>query len=212
MAHIPINNDVVLDSIIDELKTKHHCHTIILYGSRARGDYTLISDYDVAGISSSGKKQRIARFDDKHQVYLDVFVYPESELSLLNDEHLNMADGVVIIEQDAFGTNLLTQLKQMINKPELISDNEINVRKVWYKKMADRAAIGDIEGRYRHIWAIFTILEDYFVFNSVRYQGPKKAFQYLEQHDRKTLALFNEVLNNTTNVDALNRLIERVIA
>lgn len=211
MSDISLENDVVLRLIVEELEEKYHCHTVILYGSRARGDYTLTSDYDVAGISQAREKQRIARFDDLHNVYHDIFIYPENDFSPLQEEHLNMADGRVVVETNNFGKNLLNQLKHFLSEPPLISENEIQTRKVWYKKMATRAEVNDLEGKYRHIWAIFTILEDYFVFAGMRYQGPKKAFQYLKQHDSKTLALFNEVLNNTQDVDALNRLIANII-
>lgn len=206
-----IENDVVLRSIVEELKDKYHCHTVILYGSRARGDYTSTSDYDVAGISQSGVKHRIARFDHLHNVYHDIFIYSENDFSSLQEEHLNMADGKVIIEANSFGKNLLSQLKQFLNEPAPISENEIQTRKVWYKKMAARAAVGDIEGKYRHVWAIFAILEDYFVFRAMRYEGPKKAFQYLEQHDSKTLALFNKALSNMQDVEILNKLIANIV-
>ncbi|MFA5960979.1 MAG: nucleotidyltransferase domain-containing protein [Tatlockia sp.] len=204
-----IENDVVLRSIVEELKNKYHCHTVILYGSRARGDYTPTSDYDVAGISQSSEKHRIARFDPLHNVYHDIFIYSENDFSTLQEEYLNMSDGKVIIEANNFGKNLLNQLKHF--EPALISENEIQTRKVWYKKMAARAAVGDIEGKYRHIWAIFAILEDYFVFRAMRYEGPKKAFQYLEQHDPKTLALFNKALNNMQDVEILNKLIASIV-
>jgi len=207
-----IENDVVLRSIVEELKNKYHCHTVILYGSRARGDYTPTSDYDVAGISQSGEKYRIARFDHLHNVYHDIFIYSENDFSPLQEEHLNMADGKVIIEVNNFGKNLLSQLQHFLNELAPISENEIQTRKVWYKKMAARAAVGDIEGKYRHIWAIFAILEDYFVFRAMRYEGPKKAFQYLEQHDPKTLALFNKALNNMQDVELLNRLIANIVS
>lgn len=212
MNDISIENDVVLRVIVEELEEKYDCHTVILYGSRARGDYTLASDYDVAGISQSGEKQRIARFDDLHNVYHDIFIYPENDFSPLQEEHLNMVDGKVIVQANNFGSNLLNQLKHFLNEPAFISENEIQTRKVWYKKMASRAEVGDLEGKYRHIWAIFAILEDYFVFAGIRYQGPKKAFQYLEQHDLKTLALFHEALTNTQDIDALNKLIANIVA
>lgn len=76
-------NDIVLQSIITELTSLHDCHTIILYGSRARGDFTSTSDYDVAGITKSGEKKRIARFDETHKVYHDIFIYPESALDTM---------------------------------------------------------------------------------------------------------------------------------
>ena len=208
---IYLKNDPVLDLIIDELTLIHQCHTIILYGSRARGDYTITSDYDVAGISKEGEKQRIARLDQNNGVYLDIFIYPENEFAVLKQEHLNMADGIVIIDSNEFGKNLISKLNIIISEPEQVPNDEIQARKIWYKKMLFRASRGDLEGQYRHIWAIFTILEDYFVFRGLRYQGPKKAFQYIEMHDQETLALFHDALSNTNDLDALARLIGKIV-
>ena len=72
-------NDKILISIVEELQTIYHCHTIILYGSRARGDFKPTSDYDVAGITSIGDKKWIARFDEKNQVFHDIFIFPEKQ-------------------------------------------------------------------------------------------------------------------------------------
>ena len=73
-----------------------------------------------------------------------------------------------------------------------------------------RRSTRDLEGKYRHIWSIFTILEDYFVFRELRYQGPKKAFQYLKERDPETLSLFDEVLSNTNDFDSLKKLITKI--
>jgi predicted nucleotidyltransferase len=194
---ISLETDTVLQLIVDELTSQYHCHTIILYGSRARGDFTSTSDYDVAGIAKKGKKHRIARFDEIHQVYHDIFVYPESDFDVIFAEYLCMSDGIVVIEKAHFGTQLLKKLSAAITLPESIPHDEIAARKVWYQKMLARAFTRDLEGKYRHIWAIFTLLEDYFVFKELRYQGPKKAFQYLKIHDQETLKLFNEAITNT---------------
>ena len=208
---MPFNNDPVLNLIIKELMSIHHCHTIILYGSRARGDHTSTSDYDVAGISKSGETKRIARIDPTYEAYLDIFIYPENDLSPLRPEHLTMSDGIVLVDSNEFGTNLLAKLKLMANEPEAISEDEIQVRKVWYKKMLSRASVRDLEGKYRHIWAIFVILEDYFDFRKLRYHGPKKAFQYLEQHDQEALSLFEQALSNTDDLKILEELIRHVV-
>lgn len=91
-----------------------------------------------------------------------------------------------------------------------ITSDEITVRKVWYKKMLARASTKDLEGKYRHIWALYTILEDYFAFKGLRYQGPKKAFHYLEIHDPEILPLFDEALSNIGNLDILEKLIKKI--
>lgn len=203
-------NDIVLRSIVDELISAHHCHTIILYGSRARGDFTASSDYDVAGIKETGEKERIARFDKKHGIYHDIFVYPECAFNVISDEHLCMSDGIVVIEKADFGTELLQKLATVMESSVSITPGEITVRKVWYKKMLARASTRDLEGKYRHIWALYAILEDYFAFRGLRYQGPKKAFHYLKVHDPEILSLFDEALSNIGNTDVLEKLIKKI--
>ena len=55
--------DKILCSIVEKLQTTYHCRAIILYGSRARGDFKSTSDYDVAGFTAIDNKKWIARFD-----------------------------------------------------------------------------------------------------------------------------------------------------
>lgn len=48
-------------ALVTELKRSHHAHTIILYGSRARGDATAESDIDVACFADIAETTRDAR-------------------------------------------------------------------------------------------------------------------------------------------------------
>lgn len=206
----PWKQDPILRAIVEELKIEHHCHTIILYGSRARGDSTKTSDYDVAGITALGNKKWIARFNEEQQIFHDIFIFPEHELTIPLASHLHMTDGIVLQDHEDFGANLLNKLKGMACEPEVLSADETTSRKVWYRKMHHRAQVRDIEGKYRHIWAIFSILEDYFSLKKLRYEGPKKAFQYLATHDPDTLNLFEQVLSNTNDLELLKQLIEKI--
>lgn len=52
------------EEIIQELK-KISAHTIILFGSRARGDFTFFSDIDMMVFRDDIKSYKIARWD-KH--------------------------------------------------------------------------------------------------------------------------------------------------
>jgi uncharacterized protein len=205
-------NDTTLRSIVEELQHLYHCHTIILYGSRARGDFKPTSDYDVAGITTVGDKKWIARFDENHQVFHDIFIFPEKELVSPNETHLQMSDGIVIIDHNDIGKHLIETLKKIEKEPLSITADEIQARKIWYQKMLSRAEVGDLEGKYRHIWSIFTILEDYFAFKKLRYQGPKKAFQYLTEHNPDILNLFEHALSNTNDIKSLKQLIEKIIS
>jgi hypothetical protein len=49
------------------------------------------------------------------------------------------------------------------------------------------------------------------IFMGLRYEGPKKAFQYLKIHDTEILLLFDEALSNTSNFDALEKLIKKLL-
>ena len=202
--------DKILCSIVEELQTIYHCHIIVLYGSRARGDFKSTSDYDVAGFTSIDDKKWIARFDQKHQVFHDIFIFPEKELAAPNDTHLQMSDGIVILDHNDIGKHFLETLKHMENDSLSITDDEIQARKVWYQKMLARAEVGDLEGKYRHIWSIFTILEDYFAFKKMRYHGLKKAFQYLNKYDPDVLNLFEGALSDTNNLKLLKQLVEKI--
>lgn len=48
------NNDRILEIPVHELIDRHHGHTIVLYGSRSRGDWTKESDYDLMGFREVG--------------------------------------------------------------------------------------------------------------------------------------------------------------
>lgn len=208
MPQASFKTNPVINAIIDELTKIYHCHTIILYGSRARGDFTETSDYDIAGITDKSiKKEWIARFDEINHIYHDIFIYPENELFEPNESHLQMSDGIILTEQNGFGTRLLNQLNTLIDEPLASDVNELRGRAIWYKKTLSRAEANDLEGKYRQIWMIHSLLEDYFFFRDLRFLGPKKAFQYLELHDKTTLGLFAKVLNDPINTEKLKTLI-----
>jgi predicted nucleotidyltransferase len=49
-----MNEEQTLAEIVQTLTVDHGCHAVILYGSRARGDFQSTSDWDVAGIREVG--------------------------------------------------------------------------------------------------------------------------------------------------------------
>ena len=54
------------DALVAELVSAHRAHTIILYGSRARGDATAESDIDVATFAEVPTTLRDARASGAH--------------------------------------------------------------------------------------------------------------------------------------------------
>jgi predicted nucleotidyltransferase len=58
-----MNEEQALAEIVQTLTVDHGCYAVILYGSRARGDFQPTSDWDVAGIREAGAAAplRVAR-------------------------------------------------------------------------------------------------------------------------------------------------------
>src|SRR3954453_6863106 len=83
----------------------HGCHTIILYGSRARGDADAGSDVDLLCIRDDGPAIRDSRVID--DVYFDAFGYPQRVLATPDAALLRILGGRVMRERDGAGTALL---------------------------------------------------------------------------------------------------------
>src|ERR1041385_7486137 len=104
--------DPHVDALVEELRNKFHCHTFILYGSRARGDAKDTSDYDILGITTEGDTVvRDARIWNGY--YLDAFIYPESFLGSLDESLLKLKGGIVLVERDGIGSDLLKRIETL---------------------------------------------------------------------------------------------------
>jgi predicted nucleotidyltransferase len=185
-----MKKDLTLNRIIKTLKTKHRCHTVILYGSRARGDFTSTSDYDVMGVSRTAKEMtRIAR--KVNGSYWDLWIFPEKKLRKPDQSSLYMKDGVVLIERNQFGTKLLKKLERIHHAgPKKPPKWETELKRTWLEKTYSRSRQKDPEGRFRRIWLIIGLLEDYFVLRGKWYEGSKASLAWLKENDPQTFKQF----------------------
>lgn len=203
------HEDPLLEVAVNELISKHGCHTILLYGSRARGDWTEISDYDLMGVRAKGGKLRLAkRLKGK---YLDVFIFNGKDLKTAGEHHLYMKGAQVLVEKNDFGKKFLKKLAVVARKKFKPSPkDEIDTRRIWAHKMLERIAVGDIEGNYRRSWLQEALLMDYFEIRKKRFTGSKESFAWLKKNDLETYTLYDRVLSNPTDLTALKSLVERV--
>jgi hypothetical protein len=103
-----------LDRICQRLEARYGCHTILLYGSRARGEARADSDFDVAGFRDAGDAVREAR--DIDGFYLDAWVYPTARAERPTDL-LHLRGARVLRERDGLGTRLLARLETLAKEP-----------------------------------------------------------------------------------------------
>ncbi|MBO9666125.1 MAG: nucleotidyltransferase domain-containing protein [Bdellovibrio sp.] len=203
------NDDSFLEEAVNELLNKYKCHTVLLYGSHARGDATDKSDYDLLGVRKSGKNVRLA--EKRNGTFLDVFISPEKDLKKIGEEHLYMKEAKVLVESGNFGSQFIRKLKTVAKKPyQPLPPDEIQTRRVWAHKMLERIEVGDIEANYRRSWLHEALLADYFALRKKRYGGSKESFAWLKKNDLPTYKLFENVLKKPTDLKLLKKLVERV--
>lgn len=203
--------DRILELAVNDLVEKHECHTIILYGSRSRGDWTEESDYDLMGFRDQGEKFRDARLIEGK--YLDAFVYPVQDVIGHEEDFLRIRKATVLLEKEAYGTNLLLKLDQIFAAgPKLLPDDELQTIRIWIKKMLSRIAKGDIEGNYRRVWLQYDLIESYFVLRRKWYLGPKEAFRWLGENDPESYDLFDRALKPNAELIDLQQLAEKVLS
>lgn len=203
--------DRVIELAMNDLVGQHRCHTVILYGSRSRGDWTDESDYDLIGFRDEGDKFRDARVIEGK--FLDAFVYPVKDLIEHEKDFLRIRKGTILLEKDGFARNLLKKLDSVFDEgPKPLPEDELQAIRVWIGKMLARIAKGDLEGNYRRAWLQYDLIESYFALRRKWYLGPKEAFRWLSENDPTAYSLFDFALKPGAALVDIQRLAERVLA
>jgi uncharacterized protein len=203
--------DPIFQNMLNHLKTKFNCHTIILYGSRARGlGVTDSSDYDLIAIRRTGENLREAcEFEGR---FLDAWIYSESILKKIDSSFLRIRNGLVIEQKKDLATKLLKKIDEIFNAgPIPTPEWESALISSWLQKMFQRSALKDIEGNYRRHWLLFDCLESYFKLRNLWYHGPKESFNWLETYDRKVYLAFEKALSTNAKEVDIKNLIELVL-
>lgn len=200
---------VALAKLVAEMRA-HGAHTLLLYGSHARGDATAESDVDVAAFADVPETYRDARLFEG--VFLDAFIYPTSLAeSAPTEELLKLGGSHVLIDDRGLAAPLLERVAELESAPvEPLPDHEVQTRRVWARKMVARIARGDIEAHYRRHWLLFQLLEDHYAIEARRYPGPKRAFSDLSSRAPETFAAFDRALAPDAPLEAIERLVDHL--
>ena len=202
--------DALLARLCAELQAQHQAHTILLYGSRANGSEGPGSDYDIAAFAPVARTVHDARLVDGE--YLDAFIYPEAVLETPHEEHLRLLGSVVVLQRGTLATDFLTKLQSLHDQgPPPLANDEVETRIAWAWKMLERTRRGDVEGDFRRVWLLTTLLEDYFQLRGAWYRGPKRALQWLALNDAATYSAFCDALRPEVTHACIEDLVARVV-
>lgn len=206
-----LKQDLIFQKMLQHLEANFHCHTIILYGSRARGiGITDSSDYDILAIRETGENIRESNeFEGK---FIDAWIYSESIINEV-DSLIRIKDGLIIKQKKTFGTQLLKKVKKIFQiGPSPIPQWEVVLITSWLQKMHKRIQLGDIEGNFRRHWLLFDCLESYFKLRNLWYFGPKESFHWLKANDKKVYLAFEKALDIHASLEDIQNLIEKIIS
>lgn len=198
--------DKILDFCVQELKNKYECHTILLYGSRARGQETPKSDYDVIGIRKEGDIVHDARYHESY--FLDLFVYPEKNFINPTEAALHIRGGRVLLEKGNFGKEIFRKLEEIYNKgPAPMSEDKVHALRLWARKSLERIKEGGLEGNFRRAEFLPALLEHYFTTRNQWFEGPKTSFRILKEKNPELYVAFVKALEPNAPISAYDHLV-----
>ncbi|MBS4194179.1 nucleotidyltransferase domain-containing protein [Lederbergia citri] len=200
-----MNENILFEKITMHLKQKYDCHTIILYGSYSRDDFTEESDLDIVCFSDiTEDKNDVESYEGKQ---LDVWIYNTEKMDNPS-QFLRINKGKILLNDKGFANRFLSEIENIFkNGPKKLSNEEKEFLKGWLRKMYLRSKKNDIEGNYRLHWMLKDSLEIYFELKGLWYLGSKKAISWLRENDEVAYNLFS----NAFAKDAKNYNIQQLL-
>lgn len=193
------------------LVDRYGCHTVLLYGSRARGEAVPGSDWDVLGVRQTGETVREVR--EIGDAWLDAFIHSESHFDKLDEGCLRLLDARVLEDTRGYAARLLARVADYERQgPRPLPPDEEATLRAWFPKMLQRIARGDVEARYRRAWLLVDALEAWFRLRRRFYRGPKQSLSYLQAHDPDAYAIFDRALSPDATQEDLAALVDCVIS
>src|SRR5437763_11370230 len=105
-----MTEELALAEIVQTLTVDHGCHAVILYGSRARGDFQSTSDWDLAGIREADATAPLRVARAFHGAWLDAFVYAEAAFTVIEPELLRFLPARILVDERRFAQALLERV------------------------------------------------------------------------------------------------------
>lgn len=185
MTHLP---PALRAALVADLRSRHpSCHSIVLYGSLARGDATPHSDIDVLCALTEGEASSDTRPWRGRD--LDAWLYPSATMK--PDDFLHLADGEILWSTSDWVEPFLAQVREALQRgPIPLAAAEKNTRRQWFEKMIRRVQRGDVEAHYRYHWMLTDLLPTYFALQDRWYLGSKQALRWLQEHEPPVHSLF----------------------
>jgi hypothetical protein len=203
-----VDQQELLELLCKHLEEDFRCHTAILYGSLARGDWDVASDIDVIAFCDAGEAAHVAH--RWQGFFLDLFLYPTATKPDTN--WLRVHGGRVLFQRGLDGDVALAAVETVFAiGPEILSASEVQTRRLWLEKMLARAEKGGPEGDYRRHWLLMALLEDYFALRGQWYLGPKRSLAVLKSERPEDFAVLCKAFKPLASVEDIRACVTMVV-
>jgi predicted nucleotidyltransferase len=205
------SQDPLLPHIEHHIRTTYGAHTIILYGSRARGEAKDNSDYDIIAFRGLGTPEE-SKYDLFKGASLDIHFYPDE---VLKDMYPSMVLGfvkgnVILCQKDHFGDQFIQHFKKIydrgFNLPDSLKQQVVDEIKTTFLKIDNTLA-----GYYYQYRLLSSLLGHYFTLRNFYYLGPRESFAWLKKNDLSTYYAFEKALKPGASLNSIKQLVNRVI-
>ncbi|MDO6762932.1 nucleotidyltransferase domain-containing protein [Agarivorans sp. 1_MG-2023] len=196
--------DEVTEKAIKEVVDRYDPHTVIVYGSRARGDATNESDVDMACfLDAPSVTEDFRNFDG---IFLDAWIYPTKSMKN-TDDFVQMGKAFCAVDKFGYGELLLQKIEDRIEAGPipLTNKQKRNIIELRIKNLK-RISNNDVEGNHRRAYLQYTLLETYFILRDKWFFGAKSSLSWLQENDQVAFALFEKVYQAPQDYDALKKL------
>ncbi|MEZ0372281.1 MAG: nucleotidyltransferase domain-containing protein [Candidatus Sericytochromatia bacterium] len=195
--------------LVEELKVRHGCHTLILYGSRAHGTETAASDIDIVCFRAEG--EAISDCRRWGEYWLDAWINPE-QMAEKPQDFLHLDGGRVLTEAEGFGARLLADVAGILAQPwPGLREDERRHRRVWLQKTLARIRRGDPEAWYRRHSLVVELLENALELRGQRFMGFKRSLRWLQDHDPELYAQFVRLYSAEADLALIEQMVNVVI-
>lgn len=211
MERVEEVDEVALGALAEELSARHGCHTVVLYGSRARGTHRPDSDVDLLLVRQGGGSTRDVR--TWRGVQVDAFVDEDAKLDPEKDEGLlRIRYGRLLRDETGFGARLVRKTQEVFARgPEALPAEEAEALRVWGGKMLQRIASGGTAADYRRVSLLTELLPMYFRLRRRWYLGSEEALRSLAEEEPRAHDAFARALEPGAGLEAIEALMRLVL-
>lgn len=181
MSLNPFDDDTGLgpdgaSALVAELAARHGARTVILYGSRARGQGRPDSDIDVLALRPGAGSVRDTRI--WRGMWLDAFSVGEDTFAV-TEEYLRLEGGRVLNEVDGRGAAILAEVEALVSRGPQLPPEELAADRAWLYRMLERIAAGGVLGDARRAQLQEQLLPAWFGLRKRWFRGLPAALATL---------------------------------